>query len=118
MPPTLLSKLGLLIFYIKLQNRHRWYQWAVWSTIFVTVGSNLGILFSVAFACNPINMAYDITVTEGSCIDRPAVFKATAAFGIITDVLIFLIPIPMVMTLRLSRRKKIGLMMLFTIGSA
>jgi hypothetical protein len=63
-------------------------------------------------------MAYDITVTVGTCIDRPAVFKATAAFGIITDVLIFLIPIPMVVTLRLSRRKKICLLVMFAIGSA
>ncbi|CAG9950809.1 unnamed protein product [Clonostachys rosea f. rosea IK726] len=117
-PPTLLSKLCLLIFYINLQNRRLWYQCAVWGTIFVTVGSNLGILFSIAFACKPIKMAYDITVTAGTCIDRPAVFKATAAFGIITDVLIFLIPIPMVVTLRLSRRKKICLLVMFAIGSA
>uniref|UniRef100_A0A8H7K6U7 Rhodopsin domain-containing protein n=1 Tax=Bionectria ochroleuca TaxID=29856 RepID=A0A8H7K6U7_BIOOC len=117
-PPTLLSKLCLLIFYINLQNRRLWYQCAVWGTIFVTVGSNFGILFSIAFACKPIKMAYDITVTVGTCIDRPAVFKATAAFGIITDVLIFLIPIPMVVTLRLSRRKKICLLVMFAIGSA
>lgn len=116
--PTLLSKLCLLIFYIKLQNRRLWYQLAVWGTIFVTVGSNLGILFSVAFACKPISMAYDITVTEGTCIDRAAVFKATAAFGIITDILIFMIPIPMVITLQLSLRKKLGLVFMFTIGSA
>lgn len=116
--PTLFSKVTLLIFYIKLQNRERWYQWAIWTTMMITVGSNIGILFSIAFACRPIAMAYDITITEGSCIDRPAVFKATAAFGIITDVLIFAIPIPMVLGLHLSTRKKAGLLVLFGIGSA
>ena len=84
----------------------------------VTVGSNMGILFSIVFACKPIAMAYDISITDGICIDRAAVFKATAAFGVITDVLIFLIPIRMLIKLKLSRRKKLGLLFMFAIGSA
>jgi hypothetical protein len=117
MLPTMLSKLCLLIFYLKLENRHLWYQVSVWGTIVLTVGSNLGILFSIAFACKPIRMSYDITFTDGSCIDREALFKATAIFAIITDIFIILIPIPMVITLHLSLRKKLGLIGLFTIGS-
>ena len=116
--PPLFSKLALLVFYIKLQNREKWYQYSVWFTIFVVVGSQLGILFSIAFACNPIAMSYDITITDGECIDRAGVFKATAAFGVITDVLIFAIPIPMVFKLRISTRKKIGLIAIFFVGSA
>jgi hypothetical protein len=116
--PTMLSKLCLLIFYIKLENRHLWYQLAVWGTIVLTIGSNLGILFSIAFACRPMRMSYDITVTEGSCINREALFKATAIFAIITDILILMIPIPMVVGLRLSLKKKLGLIGMFTIGSA
>lgn len=38
-------------------------------------------------------------------------------FGIVTDMLIFAIPIPMVLGLQLSRRKKAGLFLLFTFGS-
>lgn len=116
--PPLFSKLALLVFYIKLQNRERWYQWSVYLTIFVVVGSQVSILFAVAFACKPIAMAYDITITEGVCIDRPAVFKATAAFGVITDVMIFAIPLPMVFKLHISTPKKIGLVGIFFVGSA
>jgi hypothetical protein len=116
--PALFSKLALLVFYIKLQNREPWFKWSVWFTMFVVVGSNIGILFSVAFACQPIAMAYDVQVTEGTCIDRPAVFKATAAFGVITDVMIFLIPVPMVLKLHISTRKKIGVLAIFFVGSA
>jgi hypothetical protein len=95
-----------------------WFQVSIWTTITITVGSNLGILFSIIFACKPIQKGYDITITDGTCIDRAAVYKATAAFGIITDVLIFLVPTPMIISLHLSRSKKAGLFVLFAIGSA
>ncbi|KAH8807861.1 hypothetical protein F5884DRAFT_881393 [Xylogone sp. PMI_703] len=116
--PTVLTKLVLLLFYLQLQNQQKWFLGAVYFAIFITVGSNIGVLFSIIFGCNPIRKAWDVTMVGGSCIDRPALYQATAAFGIISDVLIICIPIPMVVRLQMSRAKKAGLLFLFTIGSA
>ncbi|OAL38534.1 hypothetical protein AYO20_02184 [Fonsecaea nubica] len=115
--PTMLSKMVLLIFFLKLGNRQKWYIWSIWFTMAVTVGSNIGLLLALAFGCNPIRKSWDITVTGGSCINLQAVYKSIAAFGIVTDVMIFLIPIPMVVGLHLSRAKKAGLFFLFGLGS-
>lgn len=84
----------------------------------VNIGSNTGIFFSSIFACSPIAAGWDITITDAKCIDRPALFQTTAALGVVTDVLIILIPIPMVIKLHMSRAKKVGLLVMFTIGSA
>lgn len=84
----------------------------------VTIGSNTGIFFSSIFACRPIAAGWDATILNAKCIDRPALFQSTAALGVVTDVLIILIPIPMVFRLHLSRSKKVGLLALFTVGSA
>ncbi|RFU32873.1 hypothetical protein B7463_g3473, partial [Scytalidium lignicola] len=116
--PTILTKLALLLFYLQLGNREKWFTGAVYFAIIVTVGSNISVIFSVIFACTPVRKAWDPAVTWGSCIDRPALFQATAVFGIVTDVLIMCIPIPMVIRLQMSRFKKAGLLFLFIIGSA
>ncbi|KIW80156.1 hypothetical protein Z517_06771 [Fonsecaea pedrosoi CBS 271.37] len=115
--PTMLSKMVLLIFFLKLGNRQKWYIWSIWFTMAVTVGSNIGLLLALAFGCNPIRKSWDITVTGGSCINLQAVYRSIAAFGIVTDVMVFLIPIPMVIGLHLSRAKKAGLFFLFGLGS-
>ncbi|KAH0841683.1 hypothetical protein FOPE_06805 [Fonsecaea pedrosoi] len=111
------GKMVLLIFFLKLGNRQKWYIWSIWFTMAVTVGSNIGLLLALAFGCNPIRKSWDITVTGGSCINLQAVYKSIAAFGIVTDVMVFLIPIPMVIGLHLSRAKKAGLFFLFGLGS-
>lgn len=111
------SKLVVLLFYNSLQNQDQWFRWSVWFVMFVTVGSSTGIFFSSIFSCSPLAMGWDFTITDGVCINRTAMFKATAALGVIVDVLIIAIPIPMVFKLQLSNSKKAGLMFVFSIGS-
>jgi hypothetical protein len=88
--------------------------------MFVVAGSSTAIFFSSLFPCQPFRKNYDITFPpdQGTCIDRPAMFQATAALGVVTDVIIILIPVPMIVRLHVSRSKKIGLLTLFAIGSA
>ncbi|KAJ0160230.1 hypothetical protein CTA2_8342 [Colletotrichum tanaceti] len=109
-------KMVILMFFLEINSGTDWFRWSVYFTMFVVVGSSLSILFSSIFPCNPIQSAYDL-VTPGTCIDRVATFKATAVFGVITDVMIICLPIPMVVKLQVSTRKKIGLLSLFAIGS-
>ena len=90
---------------------------SVYFTMFVVLGSSTGTFFGNIFACSPITKFWDLTLTTGSCINRLALYRATAVFGIITDVMVFVIPIPMVVGLQMSRRKKAGLIFIFAIGS-
>jgi hypothetical protein len=116
--PTALAKLVLLLFYLQLQNSEKWFKWSIYAAMFIDVGSSAAIFFSAIFVCKPIAMGWDITITTGQCIDRVALFESTAVLGVITDVLIIIIPIPMVLSLHVSRAKKAGLFAMFTIGSA
>ncbi|OBR08504.1 Integral membrane protein [Colletotrichum higginsianum IMI 349063] len=109
-------KMVILMFFLEINSSTDWFRRTVYFTMFVVVGSSLGILFSSIFPCNPIQSAYDLA-TPGTCIDTVATFKATATFGVITDMMIICLPIPMVLNLQVSTRKKIGLLSLFGIGS-
>jgi rhodopsin domain-containing protein len=71
--------------------------------MFVVAGPSTAIFFSSLFPCQPFRKNYDITIPldQGTCIDRPAMFQATAALGVVTDVIIILIPVPMVLRLHI-----------------
>lgn len=81
------------------------------------------ICYSVAtaalliFPCRPYARAWDATITAGSCINRPAVYVATAVSNIVTDLFILVIPIPMVVRLKIPLQQKIGLACMFAVGS-
>ncbi|KAF4972287.1 hypothetical protein FSARC_1123 [Fusarium sarcochroum] len=111
-----LAKLALLIFYLRLSPQ-RWFKMATWSAIVIICGYTIGIFFAGIFACAPIAMSWDVTITEGTCINRPGLYIATAAVNIISDVILFILPLPMVFKLQMPFKQKIGLMCIFTIGS-
>ncbi|KAJ4327041.1 hypothetical protein N0V84_002540 [Fusarium piperis] len=111
-----LSKLALLIFYLRLSPQ-RWFRIATWSTIVFIGGYTVGIFFACIFSCKPIAMSWNVTITDGVCINRPSLYIATAVANIISDVILFFLPIPMVIKLQIPPRQKIGLVIIFGIGS-
>ncbi|KAM0558282.1 hypothetical protein ACHAPJ_004976 [Fusarium lateritium] len=109
------AKLALLLVYRRLAPQ-KWFHVMVWFTGFVVVGSSIAITFVTIFPCKPVRAGWDITITDFKCIDRPAVYKATAVLGAITDAMVLAIPIPVVIPLQISKRQKIGLICFFCIG--
>lgn len=79
---------------------------------------SIAILFSVIFPCKPISANWDVTITDGKCADKTKIYLATAGLNVITDILILALPIPMVWNLQMPRRRRIGLVGLFALGSA
>jgi hypothetical protein len=67
------------------------------------------------FQCRPIRRVYDTSVA-GYCISNTAVWYANGAFNIASDVVILLMPLPVISSLQLVRREKIGLLLVFTTG--
>lgn len=52
----------------------------------------------------------------GSCINLTASWYANAAFSIVTDFIILLLPTPAISSLQLPRKTKIGLIAVFSVG--
>lgn len=69
------------------------------------------------FHCNPVRKAFDFQIAHGSCLDAGALYMATAVSNIITDVILFLLPTPLVLRLEMDRAQKIGAIVIFGIGS-
>ncbi|KAI1138602.1 hypothetical protein F5Y05DRAFT_413223 [Hypoxylon sp. FL0543] len=67
--------------------------------------------------CRPLGKAWDITrLIPGSCIDSTAFFYFTSIFGILLDVWILAIPIPILKHLQISNRSRHVLYGVFGVG--
>ncbi|KAF3765348.1 hypothetical protein M406DRAFT_16195, partial [Cryphonectria parasitica EP155] len=111
------TKLALLVFYLKL-SPSTWMRWSIFGTIMFIVSYSIGIFFCLVFACNPVEKAFNVYITSGSCISPPALYIATAIFNIVSDVILFFLPIPMVLGLHyMPLKQKLGLLGIFGIGS-
>ncbi|KAE8149708.1 hypothetical protein BDV25DRAFT_140556 [Aspergillus avenaceus] len=66
--------------------------------------------------CNPISAAWDYNVDGAPCLKISAVAYANATVNITTEVLILILPLPVLRTLHVSKRKKIALFSVFSVG--
>lgn len=110
-------KISLLTFYLHLSPQ-KWFRTAVWASIVVVALYTIVITFMMFFNCSPPQKQFDFSITGGSCIDAAILYMATAVSNIITDVMLFLLPIPMVYQLHMPRPQKAGAIIVFGIGSA
>jgi len=53
---------------------------------------------------------------EGICLEPQVVYYPMAAINIVTDVVIWILPVPTVIKARLTRREKLGLLWVFILG--
>ncbi|RTE83003.1 hypothetical protein BHE90_002435 [Fusarium euwallaceae] len=109
-------KLSLLSFYLHLSPQ-RWFRIAVWFTIGIVTAYTVIITFMMWFLCNPPRKAFDFKVEGGSCTDAAILYMATAVSNIVTDVILFVLPIPMVYNLHMPKIQKFGAIVVFAIGS-
>ncbi|KAF9773781.1 hypothetical protein IL306_008350 [Fusarium sp. DS 682] len=109
------AKMSLLLVYRRLAPQ-KWFHFVIWGVSFMVIGSSIAITFTTIFPCKPVKAAWDITITNKECIDREAVYEATAILGAITDAMVLAVPIPVVVPLQISKRQKIGLICFFAVG--
>ncbi|KAI5460206.1 hypothetical protein BGZ63DRAFT_415562 [Mariannaea sp. PMI_226] len=110
------TKLSLLYIYLQLSPQ-KWFRIAVWTIIGLVAAYTTIIVLLMLFHCSPVRKAFDFTILTGSCMDAGALYIATAVSNIITDVILFVLPIPMVYNLRMSNVQKAGAIIVFGIGS-
>ena len=110
------AKISLCLFYRRLSDA-RWFQMANWTTLAVIVAYTVAIILVLVFACNPIDKSWDITIKSGQCIDKGALYVATAAINAATDLMLLLLPLPIIRQLKLPVLQKVGVMLMFVIGS-
>lgn len=110
------AKIALCLFYRKLSDA-RWFQVAIWTTMIVTVLYSIAFIFAIAFACSPMEKNWNITITQGECINKGALYVGHTAVNAATDLVTLLLPIPVILQLQLPSMQKVGVALMFVVGS-
>ncbi|KAI4113472.1 MAG: hypothetical protein LQ345_005558 [Seirophora villosa] len=77
--------------------------------------SHVAGTFILLFQCKPVQKSW-YPLTEGSCLPNDATFYGLAATTILFDVIIFILPIPLLLKLNINSKKKIALVCVFLLG--
>ena len=105
-------KISIILQYLRIfvGRSIRFWCWA--SIVLVTL---YGLeTFILAFAgCIPIHSFW---TGGGKCINMKFIWFFNAALNILTDIIILVLPMPVLSSLRLPTKQKVGLMFVFALG--
>ena len=108
-------KLSLLAFYLRLSPSPTFRALTV-GLIVISTGFGIGSVVAVGLQCIPLRMLWDPDA-EGYCFDVNFFYFANAGIHIVTEIAIYVLPIPTLWKLQLPRRQKIGLCGIMSVGA-
>lgn len=112
---TLLGyKFSILLLYLRLFSVSVKFRYATWAVMFFVFGYLFSNLLTQIFGCTPIQLSWKLEA--GHCINLLEAGVAFSSMNVISDLLIFVLPMPMVWRLQLSRKVKLGVMLVFMGG--
>lgn len=109
-------KLSILAFYYRIFVTSVFRRIVLATIVFIALWI-LTITIVLALQCRPVERFWNPAV-PGTCFNLVAFSYFTNITNLVTDVWIFLLPVPLIMRLNISNGKKLGLCGVFMIGLA
>ncbi|KAJ4362601.1 hypothetical protein N0V95_001406 [Ascochyta clinopodiicola] len=109
-------KLGILAFYWRIFI-HPIFRKIILATAAFVVAWGIGITVTLFLVCRPLNAYWDRTV-NGTCLTIVTFTYFTNISNLISDIWIFLMPVPMIWHLQLQTKKKLLISLIFCVGLA
>ena len=116
--PTICStKLSLLLLYLRIFSPNRYVRYAIYIGMIANVifYGTITVVFGVLCIPRP-GFGWLQTVQTARCRRSIDMDYPTGIFGVISDFYILIVPIPIVVKLNLSVKKKIGIVAIFMTG--
>ena len=119
-PTIFFIKLSILLQYLRIFRPTRQGNLFLFVGIHVCIWSTflfyfVDTIFEIIM-CLPREKIWNPLMTTGHCFDTNAAFQATGIFNVLSDFAILLLPIRTVWRLKVSLRKKIGIIAVFSAG--
>ncbi|KAM3075815.1 hypothetical protein ACMFMG_007942 [Clarireedia jacksonii] len=114
-------KLSIILFYRRIftKNAAPRFNLITWAAIAMIVVWTVSFFFSILFICGTDFEAYwqSTIVEKAHCVNTNMLHNAFAISDVVTDILIAILPIPMILQLHLSFARKIGVLAIFGLGA-
>ncbi|KAK0908850.1 hypothetical protein LTS16_022290 [Friedmanniomyces endolithicus] len=109
------TKLTFCALYLRIFSQKGFATLVIIVSAIVAAGS-LAFTLGTVFQCTPVHRAWDHRVPD-HCLNNEAFWYSHAAFNIFFDIVVFIMPIPLIRTLKLARGQKTGLISIFCLGA-
>ncbi|KXJ87472.1 hypothetical protein Micbo1qcDRAFT_197807 [Microdochium bolleyi] len=115
-PILALVKTAVLLFLLKLSGVQKpLVRWSIHALNALNISMMVAIFITVIFQCSPVTAVYDPDV-KGTCIKQGLFYVVTAALTLLTDVLVLALPIWIFVDLKISRKKRMAVIGVFSLG--
>ncbi|KAI1354510.1 hypothetical protein F5Y01DRAFT_311706 [Xylaria sp. FL0043] len=114
----LLAKTSALLFFRRVFPHHaspRWFNIGLWICHGLNTAWFVGIILSVLLDCNPISKKFNPTV-PGECGKASDIYIGNAVPSIVIDLLILILPVPMIWGIQTSRIRKASITLVFILA--
>ncbi|TDZ33861.1 Satratoxin biosynthesis SC1 cluster protein 4 [Colletotrichum spinosum] len=114
-----LLKMSLLFFYMRIFSHNKLCKKLVWGTIAFNAVFGATFIFVAVFQCRPVSFYWTKWdgEHEGACLDINAIAWANAGISIVLDFWMLALPLSQVRSLNLHWKKKIGVALMFFVGT-
>ncbi|OHE96704.1 hypothetical protein CORC01_08021 [Colletotrichum orchidophilum] len=110
----ILFKMAFLLQYYRVLVTHHMRKFYIAAMIFV-MAWGIGVVVIMCIWCIPLDGFWDHSV-QAKCLPQEVLYYEFGACSILTDVLIFLLPLPALIQLKLPKSQKIYLFGIFSLG--
>ncbi|KAH6638805.1 hypothetical protein C7974DRAFT_304363 [Boeremia exigua] len=110
-----LVKTAFTFQYLRIFSHLRYPKFHCYALLTLILGATAWGVFGVIFLCNPIKTYWDVQA-DGKCMNAEKHFWSTSIIGIVIDWAIWVLPMPIVGKLKLPRRQKWALWVVFGLG--
>ncbi|KAK4241886.1 hypothetical protein C8A03DRAFT_11846 [Achaetomium macrosporum] len=115
-PILALVKSSVLIFLTRLfGQKDSVRRFLLWLNV-ANISQLVAVFFAIVLQCLPIQFNWDPTIRGGRCVDRRILYISTAIFNIVTDFMILGLPLWIFSSLKIPKRTKIALLVVFLLG--
>ncbi|OBT58914.1 hypothetical protein VE04_00582 [Pseudogymnoascus sp. 24MN13] len=110
-----ITKLSFLFLYLDIFPQRN-FRIICWALIVHISAAIVALSFTTIFQCTPVKYSWDKTV-PGSCINIKAFWYGQSGWNTLMDVIVLILPIPVIVKLQMNRRAKLGLLAVFILGT-
>lgn len=127
-PILAIVKASLIVLLFRLEDHRPVVRWNLHVLFWVNIALMISIFLADLFQCTPLHYVYDYPAMDlaaqkagngtsgGKCIGQIQFFLGSAGLTILTDIWLLCIPTIVVWRLQMSRRKKIAVIAVLSMG--
>ncbi|KAL3489939.1 hypothetical protein BJX62DRAFT_207979 [Aspergillus germanicus] len=108
-------KISFCLLYLKVFSITH-LRWVYYLVIGFVIGEFIEEMFVFIFQCSPVNKYFYPATIPGVCRDLYVFYYVSFAIKLVTDIVLFLLPIPQLMKLHAPIGVKTGLIVMFGLG--